>query len=688
MPRVKFRRDLVTHVTECIELNRPAIVARRSQALVVDMFCQGVQNINNYDPITGLLSLSSAAEENRFAGYNIMRDTLLRSKSLLLGSSPKREAKAENSDVFSTHRAKLHTILMDWAFQQFEIERKAGLVADGLLKSGNYVCSFFLDPTKGDVIGTTPDGRPQRTGVLTPIFDIADRWYWDTRARTRDEVKYADRVVVVPVEDAIRMFPDKTEQLRGLESHYQDEDILEHRVVNSTQMTNFGITSPRGKGRVTLIYHYEEPCEDYPDGYHAILAGSSSKPQITLVDYGFNPYGCIPAVLWVQDVSAYSLYGNGSFFNDLIQPQRELNKRANAELANADLTGNPRILNPIAGGASKNNFSNEFGEVIDYDPLTGPPSYMVPPPMPQYAIEARNFCLSMIQRLAPSSSMDVDEAKNASSGLHASFVAEEKNKSVLPLVTCWEQGWNDFWNMYVKLWKRLTIYPQQLRGISAEGKRIHATLDGHALGDDVRISVVPRSAMPVTRTGVFAEYLELVKAGVGQQQSLLKPEFEQRMLTDIGRGDMTLAWRDFGADRKNAERILAKILSGQQVVPVIQDNPMEVIAVIMDFMKSDEYYELLSTPQGPQYEFALTTAVSMFGAFQMAQMQQTAANQANLQAIGTPPQEEGRGPKKNAQAESARATSPASPVGGSEARMTKGIGHAANPIQNPGGNPG
>ena len=691
-PVVVPHKDLIRHVSDVLDANREAIVAMRAQAFVTDMFCRGQQNIRNYDPLTGNTIFAENYGERQVV-YNICRTNLIRAKSLLLSSPPKRDAKPISDDVFSVDRADKHTTLMDWAYHHFRIDQKAQLVADGLLKSGVYVCSFFLDPSQGEPIGMSSTGTMLKSGKLIPTFDVADRWYFDSRARVMDEVQFAVRQIVVPTEEAIRYYPEHAQKLRDLESNFIDSDFLENRVVNSTQLQDFGIRVPRGKGRVVLSFYYAKPSDEYPSGCHAVLAGNSRTPSYVIRDYGFNPYNEIPVVLWVQDVSAYTLLGNGTFFNDLVPLNIELNKRGNAESANADLCGNPILAVPTPGGTSPSDVTNDFGQVIGYDPLTGPPGYIAPPAMPNFHFEAKNFILEMSAQIAPSSPNDVTVAEKTSSGIHASLIQEEKRKSILPMMTNWENGWNEFWRMYVRLWKRLTIVPQNLSATTTEGKTINAVLSGPELGDDVEVWVVPSSSMPTSRTAAFAEYVELIKVGVGRRDTPLEPQFEQKMLVDIGRGDMTASWRDFGLDQKNANYILMQVLSGEPVIPRIQDNPDVILPTLMDYMKGEEYRRMMRTPMGPQIEFAFTKAYAMFAMFKAERDRQTAMAQATMvasqQMIASAgqPFQQGNGPQKNPSQEASKTFAPGSPMGGAMPQYTKGQGAAPSPIRNPGGNP-
>lgn len=692
-PVVVPHKNLLTHVADVIDANRDAIMAMRSQAFVADMFCRGQQNIRNYDPLTGNTIFAENYGERQVV-YNICRSNLVRAKSLLLSSPPKRDAKPISNDVFSVDRAQKHTILMDWAYHHHRIDQKAQLVADGLLKAGVYVASFFLDPSQGEPIGMSPSGTMLHSGRLVPTFDVADRWYFDSRARTMDEVQFACRQIVVPTEEAIRYYPEHAEKLRQLESNFIDSDFLENRVVNSTQLQDFGVRAARGKGRIVLTFYYGKPTDEYPSGCHAVLAGNSRTPSYVINDYGFNPYNEIPVVLWVQDVSAYTLLGNGTFFNDLIPLNIELNKRGNAELANSDLCGNPILAVPTPGGTSPADVTNDFGQTIPYDPLVGPPSYIAPPAMPNFHFEAKNFILEMSAQIAPSSPNDVSVAEKTSSGIHASLIQEEKRKSILPMMTNWENGWNDFWRMYVRLWKRLTILPQNLSASTSEGKTIRTVLSGADLGDDVEVWVVPSSSMPTSRTATFAEYVELIKVGVGRADTTLTPQFEQKMLQDIGRGDMTSTWRDFALDQKNADYIVMQLLSGEQVVPRIQDNPDVVINAILDFMKGEEYRNIMKTPMGPQVEFSFTRGYAMFAMFKAERDRQTMMSQAGMMAsqqmiasAGQAFQQPGGGGQKNPMQAANQTFAPGAPMGGNMPQATKGQGQAPSPIRNPGGNP-
>ncbi len=673
-------------VRDVIESQRDYLLKLRAQWHINDVFRRGLQNVNDYDVYTGGVVLSSTTGNlPRFAGYNLIRQTVNRTKSLLIQTPPRREARATKNDIFADNRARLSTLVMDDMWHRHKLEQAFNRLADSYIVSGLAVMSFYHDPTQGEVIGMDEEGNEVRTGKLCPRVDTPDRWIWDSRAQTVDEAEYAIRVTVQAKEVAQRLYPHAYDQIERLQTTVTDHDILENRLLNTTQaqMTE-QVFLPKDSGQIVVMEFYRRPCPAYPEGECAVFAGTTMAPQIVLRESEENEYGTIPAVLWVQDTSAYTLYGNGTFVNDLLSPQREINRRAWQVLCNSDLLGNPAIKFPLKGGSPPQAFTNNFGHIQPYNPDEGNgPEYMTPPAMPQFVFESQEKAYSMFAAMAPTSPADIQQAEKTTSGIHASIVEDAKRRSVATLVRNWELGCEAFWKMAVSLWRRFTIYPQQVQALGPEGVVASEMVSGADLGDDVQITVVPYSALPTTRTAAFAEWMEILKILFSTPALPLDPTnvtlLLKRMFHDIGKGDMTLTWRDINLDVDLANRIRDRVISGEKVMPRVQDPIDLVIQKLQDFMKTPEYE--VSLRSDPDLEVRLTHALDMYlllKQVQVANMMQAQMAQAAMAEGGQP----GAGPAPSGP------NAPASGLGGNEPKMTQGFGKAPNPLKDQGGNPG
>lgn len=678
-----YGNKCMSFVRDVIESQRDYLLKLRAQWHINDVFRRGLQNVNDYDVYGGGVVLSNnSGNLPRFSGYNLIRQTINRTKSILIQSPPRREARASRNDIMASHRARCAKIVMDDGWHRFKIEQASHRVADAYIVTGLAVMSFYFDPNQGEVIGQDEEGNTIRTGNLVPRVDNPDRWIWDSRAQTLDECEYAIRVTVQPKEVAQRMFPHHYAAIENIQTTITDRDILENRLLNTTQAQGHeDIFLPKDSGQIVMFEFFRRPCAEYPEGEHAVFAGSTSTPTLTLMEPEENEYGDIPAVLFVQDTSSYTLLGNGTFVNDLLSAQREINRRAWQVLCNSDLIGNPAIKFPLRSGSPPQAFTNNFGHIQPYNPEEGNgPEYMAPPQMPQFVFEAQATAFRMFSTMAPTSPADIQETEKASSAIHASAIAEVRRNSAMTLVRNWELGWDAFWKLYVKLWKRFVIYPQQVRGLGPEGEITFETFSGIDIGDDVEVSVVPYSAMPTSRTAAFAEWTELLKLGFGRTDIPTDPMVMKRALQDIGKGDMTLTWRDINLDIDLADRIRDRVVSGEQIIPRIQDPIDLVLLKLIDFAKTPEYESMLK--EDPTLEQRVFHAVDMYTLIkQRRDLNLFLGAQANAQM------ENGQVPGNPVQA-AASTHAPGAPQGGAEAKQSQGFGKAANAQKNQGGNPG
>lgn len=87
----------------------------------------------------------------------------------------------------------------------------------------------------------------------------------------------------------------------------------------------------------------------------------------------------------------------------LAQPQEYINRLLKSIHQNADLTGNPVLLEPQMGGTTRTRITNQPGQRI---PLVGPaamnnrPDWLKPPEMPQFVINLVTFWISRIENIS------------------------------------------------------------------------------------------------------------------------------------------------------------------------------------------------------------------------------------------------------------------------------------------------
>lgn len=670
---------------QAISAQRTALLPMHAQTLVNDAFARGVQNIDTYDPTIGELVLTNEDGPPNWAGYNFVRGSLTRVKAMLLPESPRRFSKPVSSEIEAEQAAKLAKYVVDDFWYRFKIQKNAAICADTYCKAGISIVSWMFDATKGEVIEIDPaTGQEIHAGMAIPRFDTPEKWILDPRARTTEEIEWAARVSFQPTEWAVRHYPEHASMIYGLETQMTDLETINSMATNSTQWQRRAmLPSIAGKGLVCIIEWYERPCELYPKGRHGHLIGSQMTPSAVLREYDELPEwmaGEIPLVIGVQDVSCFSIYGNGTFMTDLIPAQREITKRSHQELLCADAVGNPKFAIPTPGGQPVSHWTNDpFSPFIPFDPNVGPPIPLATPQMGPFVKEGKEFGMMAFSAMAPASPMDKKVAETTTSGIHAAIIDNERKTANATFTDNWVTFWDDVTKMAFKLWMASTKTPQQLRGIGTAGQAVYAMASAFDITHEVEVGMVRDSVMPQSKIAATATWLELLGKGYGNVNTVMRRDVEVRMLNDIGKGDMTTTWEELEAPRENAKRILARLIAGESIVPRVQDDADVVFSVIRAFMQTDQYEGRLMSD--PHLELRLTQALDAFGLI-LQQQAMAAQAQAMAQADAGKP-----GRKDPAQA-SAEKNAPGAPQGGPESKGTQGFSRAPNPNRDPGGNPG
>lgn len=677
--------SLLQVAQQAISAQRTALLPMQCQTLVNDAFTRGVQNIDTYDPTSAELVLTQEDGPPNWAGYNFVRGTLTRVKAMLLPESPRRFAKPVSSEIEADQAAKLAKYVVDDFWYRFKIQKNAAICADSYCKSGLAIVSWMFDATKGETIDIDPEtGKEIKSGLVVPRFDTPEKWVLDPRARISEEIEWAARISYQPTEWGIRHFPEHSALIRGLETQMTDLEMLNSMATNSTQWQSRSLLpNVAGKGLVCIIEWYEKPCEAYPKGRHGILAGSQMSPSVVLREYDGLPEwmdGEIPLVIGVQDVSCFSIYGNGTFVTDLIPAQREITKRSHQELLCADALGNPRFAIPTHGGQPVSHWTNDpYAPFVPFDPNLGPPVPLMTPQMGPFVKEGKEFGMAAFSSMAPASPMDKQVAEKTTSGIHAAIIENERKTANATFTDNWVTFWDEVTKKAFRLWMASTKTPQQLRGIGTAGQAVYATASAFDIPYDVEVGMVKDSVMPQSKIAATAMWLELLGKGYGNVNTVMRRDVEVRMLHDIGKGDMTTTWEELEAPRENAKEILARLVAGESIVPRVQDDADVCFSVIRSFMQTDQYRGRLMND--PHLELRLTEALDRFG---LILQQQAMAAQAQAMA-----QEQASKPgRKDPVQASAETNRPGAPQGGGESKGTQGFSRAPNPNRDPGGNPG
>jgi hypothetical protein len=360
--------------------------------------------------------------------------------------------------------------------------------------------------------------------------------------------------------------------------------------------------------------------------------------------------------------------------------QRAINKTRSDLYENAHMIGNPKGYY-YQDGIAPETWTNEIGGLVPIAPGSAPPGYIYPPEMPGYVIQGEAAALQFLDYMSkPVGPLQGEDEGRVTSGVHQMILEESKKLKIAPMVRSWEIGWDNSTKRKIDNWRTFATLPRKIGVVGDANGWRESYFSGALASANFVVKIEPYSAMPLSRTATFAEWVELIKAGAAPIQA--DPAMARQFWNDIGKPGMARTYRDNTADVDKALRNIQRVRLGGIAQWERQDNPEAHISVYENWMKTAEYEK--AKQKDPMLEFRMNVMLDSFVMVQQqamqAQMMQLAAVQGGKMGL------EGGEPKNQVQASGA-ATRPGSPAGGNVPRSTQGFGRAFNPVRDNGGNP-
>jgi len=261
-----------------------------------------------------------------------------------------------------------------------------------------------------------------------------------------------------------------------------------------------------------LAYDYEQ----FPNGRLITMAG-----DVILRDIPF-PYddGEYPYVKQDDYPVSDSFFGMGECPN-LMPLQKELNKRSSQLIENAQMIGNPKLLNPNQSGIDLSKWNSKPGTIITYEP-DFPPKFLEVTPLPNYIFEILESTKRDVEWI--SGVHDVSMGRQPQGITAASAIAELQEAAQTKIrkkIRVRDRALEKVGEKMLSRIRQFYDEPRQIRVAGDEGftfDEIHAPdLDGIF---DIEINTGTRH--PLSRAGRFQEAITLSEAGKIDDESLLE----------------------------------------------------------------------------------------------------------------------------------------------------------------------
>jgi len=278
-----------------------------------------------------------------------------------------------------------------------------------------------------------------------------------------------------------------------------------------------------------------------------------------------------------------------SIVEQLREPQVELNKLKSQIRENAQRLGNPAFL---SSSMANIKYSGVPGEWIKYDDNTpnAIPSYLVPPPMPQYVVDELERINNDIMEITGQhevSGSQVPAGVTAASAIN--LLLEQDDTRLGPVITQMENVLGDAGQMILKL---IAQYYDEQRFITLAGDDAaynFIEFKGSQLRNNFNLEVQAGSTFPASKAAKQAA-IEHVLTLMIQNGQALDERNMRKMFKDYQVGGLEAFYSDITRDVTQCNREHRLLYQGTPLPINSTDNDEIHIEEHSDEMKSSKWF--------------------------------------------------------------------------------------------------
>lgn len=630
----KTRQEWASWVNE---LHDDAVRERRAQEFqwaVNFAYYLGHQHLH-FSPITGTLHRDLDNEEiivNRIAPFvEVRMSKLTRNKPILMV--------VPNKDERDTREAaKLSELLTKHLWKSMKMDSKIRTLSLFMNICGSGFLKSLWNPGIGDKIKVPREGQEEFLALTEDgEEDLDEIFLGDIETHIKSPFSILASPGATSVDDASWIIDRSHMTVRQLKETFPHVDIDELEL--GSEMTDFEafvnrLQSPifstmvgidqsrlekgqkRKENNVVLVKEFwMKPNKIYPEGLVATVVGQ------TLIDLQSFPNNIIeyPFIKVDEKEQPFSFYGQATVTR-MIPLQRRYNQARTQVAKNAAIMANGKYLVPKGSGIHEDAFTDEEGEIIEYNPTFPRPEQIRISPLPNYIVESQIQDVTDLRDVSGEREAgNIPGAPQVTAGIALETAAEIADVIVQPIVRNLQEGLIALGRHWLMLANEHYEDPRTLRIIGEDNRVLIQEFDKTDLKHQTDVSIQIES------------FLGNSKAA--QQQKLLDM-WDRRIITDPNSflrafmsGDIDLV----RAEQESFDNVIAedieRIKNGEQ--PPVQpfDNHVLYVKRLSEFIQSPEFRRM---PEDRQ-----TLAMETLQAhLQMIQpLQQEAPNPA---AVGTP----------------------------------------------------
>ena len=605
---------------EALEMMRKAcptddtyLFAARSQAITSIYWVHSLQHHAHSMGLNTVVDLTELDKEPKpYEIFNLILPAGEAFQSMLTAKSPERTASPTTDDEKDIRAAEYTAKLMEWGYERFGIKALSLQAANLLFTTGNVFIRCGWDPSGGRQF-QSQDGRMLFEGEPVCRAESMFAWSVDPGAKTLEDAEFVYCISSVSRDGFLSRNPalrDRIDRIpTALDGVGQSGESFQRLLQNLTvhQGSIYGTRPygqlPKGADQIEIHEIYRRDSPRYPQGFMGFAIGQLGYP-IEMIHAGENPYinweterRTFP-IVHIKDVAVPERFLGESRVIHVIPPQRYANEVRGQIKANGDRLGNPQ-LTYVMDGVAPQSMTNRIGGHIPRAPGSDAPEYIRPPDLPEYLQQGIQDAVQVINfHFAPFGPNSMERDANIRSGFHQTIVEEEKQQKTAMLMDAWTDGWSRFWRLFVHNWITFATLPVKITTLGTNNAlKSEYMMPGEDLSRNVVVRVTPGSAVAASKTAVFAQWMELLKAlqASGQPPA---PEVMHQMWNDLDKAHMARTYRDTTADVDKAHRNLQLVRRGETVVADSFDSPDIHIAIISAYMKTEEYEQLVLKDKG------------------------------------------------------------------------------------------
>lgn len=455
----------------------------------------------------------------------------------------------DSPDDIAKSRASETAIRYYW--QQAKIREVLRNAIQWMVDTGTVALHTFYNTQKQSV----------QTEVVIP-YDLRFEPY----SRSPDESAWVGVSKYVRMEDLVAAYPEHEETLRT-------------QAVPATQVYGTGPQShPTNRYELIDVYH--------KDGLHQVYSAG------ILLWEGQSPGNRVPVqVIRYTEVSGY-LWGLG-LLEPLLGMQDLYNEARTQIRTNMRLVGNPRILTPEDGNIKASAFTDKPGEKVSFKPGFAP-SYMSPPPLPDYLTSEPARILSEMYDISGTYGTSLGKrTTGVSSGVAIQQTQQNATQQLQITQDAVENAVKEMATDVLILMKEYYTEQKTIRMLDRSGKLVWETLDATRLQEDPEIFLEAGSLFRTEAQDRDAKTMQLFQAGLlsaEQAKKNLSYRLEPLQITD------QLAGLRYATEVLDTIKELG---SRTTVVfkPKATDDLEALEQVFSSFMRQPEYYTLPAPTQ-------------------------------------------------------------------------------------------